>query len=121
MPYIEQSARRRMDSDQDPRDAGELNYAITQHLLNTSEDMLEMAVEHEVQRFLAFKRTKRDNRYSDYNDALGALDGARREYERRRGGDGKLVILEWVAKDLYATVIGPYEDIKIKQNGDIYL
>jgi hypothetical protein len=121
MPYIDPSARRWLDADGEPRDPGELNYAITQHLLNTSEDMLEMAVEHEVQRYLAFKRTKRDNRYSDFNDVLGALDAARREYERRRGGDGRLVILEWVAKDLYSSTIAPYEDIKIKQNGDIYL
>lgn len=37
--------------------------------------------------------------YQNYNDVIGALEGCKLELYRRR--------------------IGPYEDIKIKQNGDV--
>ena len=39
-------------------------------------------------------------RYQDYNDVLGALEGSKLE--------------------LYRRLIVPYEDTKIKENGDVY-
>lgn len=39
-------------------------------------------------------------KYQTLNDVIGALDGAKAEFQRR--------------------VVGPYEDKKIKQNGDVY-
>ena len=41
-----------------------------------------------------------DGRYSDYNDLMGVLECAKFELYRRR--------------------VGPYEDTKLKENGDVY-
>lgn len=43
---------------------------------------------------------KHGQSYSTYNDCLGALTGAQLEFYRR--------------------VVAPYEDKKIKENGDVY-
>lgn len=42
----------------------------------------------------------RTPRYADYNEAVGALESAKLE--------------------LYRRMVAPYEDEKIKQNGDVY-
>lgn len=42
----------------------------------------------------------REMRYQDLNDIIGALEGAKLEFYRR--------------------VVVPYEDTKIKENGDVY-
>ncbi len=39
-------------------------------------------------------------RYQDMNDVMGALTGALAEFQRR--------------------IVGPYEDIKARENGDVY-
>ena len=39
-------------------------------------------------------------KYATLNDVVGALDGAKAEFQRR--------------------VVAPYEDTKIKENGDVY-
>lgn len=77
MPYIERAEREKAWLA--PRNAGELNYAIT--------DLIQ------------FYLGSAPN-YQRYNDVLGALEGAKLELYRRR--------------------IAPYEDTKIKQNGDVY-
>jgi hypothetical protein len=43
---------------------------------------------------------KHGKSYQTFNDILGALEGAKQEFYRR--------------------VVAPYEDEKIKQNGDVY-
>jgi hypothetical protein len=60
--------------------AGELNYLITRLVLS----------------FLSQKNTS----YQNYNDAIGALEGAKLE--------------------LYRRSVSKYEDKKIKENGDVY-
>ena len=77
MPYIKGWQRERAETE--PQDAGELNYALTRMVLN----------------FLG-----PTPRYQDFNDALGALEGAKLELYRRR--------------------IAPYEDLKRRDNGDVY-
>ena len=44
---------------------------------------------------------KRGGRYQQINDVIGALEGAKMEFYRR--------------------VVAPYEDGKIKDNGDVYV
>lgn len=63
-----------------PTTPGELNFAITLIVLG----------------YVA----REGARYTSYNDALGALEGAKLELYRRR--------------------IAPYEDGKIAENGDVY-
>lgn len=82
MPYIPQGARPDVHptTDKDARNAGELNYQITV-LINRYININGM-------------------RYQAMNDVVGALDGAKVEFQRR--------------------VVGPYEDRKIEENGDAY-
>lgn len=42
----------------------------------------------------------KDKNYQHINDVVGALEGAKQEFYRR--------------------IVGPYEDKKIKENGDVY-
>ncbi len=84
MPYIKQEDRTRFEhwlrgaSLSPPKTAGELNYLITRlcHI------------------FLAT-----DAKYQDYNDVMGALEGAKLEFYRRH--------------------VAPYENKKIEENGDV--
>lgn len=80
MPYIKVENRKSIDLGAVPRNAGELNYAIT--------DL--------IRRYLSHQSTG----YQAFNDVLGALEGAKLE--------------------LYARKVRPYEDQKIKENGDVY-
>jgi len=80
MPYIKKERREELDLKFDPKTAGELNYVLTTQLLNYV--------------FL------NGESYQSYNDALGALEGAKLELYRRQ--------------------IAPYEDVKARENGDVY-
>lgn len=82
MPYIKGEYLRSelKHGDVSPRDCGELNYVIT-------EKLIEYVDRHGLS-------------YQTINDILGALDGASKEFYRR--------------------VAAPYEDEKIKLNGDVY-
>ena len=79
MPYIEDHDRERVIGD-GPNNCGELNFAITDLLLEYLE--------------------RKGLRYQTINDIIGALEGAKLEFTRR--------------------VTNPYEDKKIKENGDVY-
>jgi hypothetical protein len=63
-----------------PTTAGELNYLLTTELL----------------RYLSLKGLS----YQTINDIIGALEGAKSEFQRR--------------------VVGPYEDTKMEENGDLF-
>ena len=81
MPYLTSEVRTYVDT-HSPCSAGELNYAITQL----------------ISRYVA--RRKGNHSYSDLNDVLGTLEGAKLEFYRR--------------------VVVPYEDRKREANGDVY-
>jgi hypothetical protein len=78
IPYINAEDRERALIA--PETAGELNYAITMLVLD-------------------YVKTKQ-SRYQTFNDALGALEGAKLEFYRR--------------------VVSPYEEQKRFDNGDVY-
>jgi hypothetical protein len=84
MPYIKNQARLELDFDwrpgRDPLTAGELNFLITKLVI----------------RYVHVKGLN----YQTCNDIVGALDGAKAEFQRR--------------------VVAPYEDTKIAENGDVY-
>ena len=82
MPYIEKSRRKVLDGKLlNMSTAGDLNYCITQ----LCQTYLELTGE----------------RYTTYNDIIGALEGAKLELYRRK--------------------VALYEDKKITENGDVYL
>lgn len=76
MPYIAQARRH---ADLKPSNAGELNYAFT---------------------VLALEYWRERGNYQAINDIVGALEGAKAEFQRR--------------------VVADYENTKIAQNGDVY-
>lgn len=81
MPYIKQSDRDLLAQEfgWSPSTPGDLNYKIT----------------------LLIQRYWREGQsYQTINDIIGALEGAKAEFQRR--------------------VVAPYEDSKIKENGDVY-
>jgi hypothetical protein len=86
MPYIKASDKARFEALIEelytviPKTAGELNYLFTE--LSKS--------------YVSAKGLS----YQTINDVVGALDGAKVEFQRR--------------------VVGPYEDKKINENGDVY-
>lgn len=82
MPYIERIKRNLLlpNSQTTAMVPGELNYQITCLIVGF---MLERGIS-----------------YTTINDILGALEGAKLEFQRR--------------------VVGPYEDAKIRLNGDVY-
>lgn len=80
MPYITQDRRLAMGSGAVPDNAGELNYEFTM--------LARCYIQHHG---LSYQRI---------NDIIGALDGAKAEFQRR--------------------VVAPYEDSKIATNGDVY-
>ena len=57
---------------------------------------LNFAITMECNSFLA----NTDGRYQDYNDVIGALEACKLEFYRR--------------------AVAPYENVKIKENGDVY-
>lgn len=68
MPYITTEARNRLDSGSAPRNAGELNYAVTRLV-----DAYLAAAQSEAGRL----------RYSHLNEAIGVLECAKLELYRR--------------------------------------
>jgi hypothetical protein len=80
MPYISKIRRGLMDAGIQPTSAGELNYMFTK-----------LAADYIMENGLNYQRL---------NDVVGALDGAKAEFQRR--------------------VVAPYEDTKIRENGDVY-
>lgn len=81
MPYVDKEARARLsNADNRARTPGELNYAITELVINYIE--------------------LRPLNYATFNEVMGAMAAAQAEFYRR--------------------VITPYEDVKKKENGDVY-
>lgn len=80
MPYIDRDRRPYLEVlGVQPDTPGELNFVISD-IIKTYWD------EH--------------SNYQGINDIVGALEGAKAEFQRR--------------------IVGPYEDLKIEQNGDVY-
>jgi hypothetical protein len=81
VPYIKTDARvELLNGKRFPATAGELNYIFSK---------------------LAWEYFQKNRNYQGINDIVGALEGAKLEFNRR--------------------VVGPYEDLKIEENGDVYV
>lgn len=80
MPYIDSETREVLQLGSPAENAGELNFQITKLL---------------VQYLLTHGKS-----YQVMNDVVGALEGAKAEFQRR--------------------VVNPYENTKLSTNGDVY-
>src|SRR5262245_21668776 len=123
MPYIRQDAKDDLHFLQ-PRDVGELTYKFTlialseQHYSDKYNDLLYAAKQY---------KEGSEKRFQQHAEVLGAFRATFREIGRRLDccslatgviADGKWA-LETAEIDYYQQVIGPYEDTKIKTNGDV--
>lgn len=117
MPYVKQEDRKYLVDDPSiAEDPGPLNFCITTSIVN-----------HTFNEDQWFDRLKqyvyiKGKSYTVLNEIMGVLTCAWFELRRR---DYSLWIeydyrLKELAKRFYAEVIAPYENIKIKENGDVY-
>lgn len=118
MPYIVPIIRSDVrDGTLWPRNAGELNYLLTTLIID--ERLTHETIQEAVDRFLWAQETVN---YQAYNDVMGAVIGAGQEAHRRGVGNGWGIhhtLVGWL-EDWYDAVVGPYEDTKIAENGDVY-
>lgn len=120
MPYLNSAAKYELDHGVAPTSPGDLTYLITKALLgDPREASLHEALWAVVNRYL--DGLSGTPRFADYCVVLGAFDAAKREFRRRLGQhEGILWPVEEFVKEFYRTVVGPYEDTKIAENGDVY-
>lgn len=130
MPYLTDAHKHALDVGGVPETPGELTYLVTRALLgNPREASMAEALQAAVDRYLSGLAT--DPGYVNYCVIIGALTCAALEHERRLGTPGDpydvpddawnaLQDLAQFEQDFYRNVIGPYEDTKIAENGDVY-
>lgn len=123
MPYVKPERRAALvDAAAEPRNAGELNFCLTWHLVNSPDPrFLQNALWEEVWEYI----DAREISYDLFNTVIGALECCRLEFRRRVGVSTtsdltKEDAIRYVVNRLYRERVAPYEDIKINENGDVY-
>ncbi len=117
MPYIkDENGRRKELRDGDvAKSAGELNYQIFAYIKNSQyqgqNDFYIIQIIRYVEQFLG-----ETPNYQKYNDMVGCLNCCYKEVKRRLEHD-----IPYLLKiiEMYQPEINIYEDIKIKENGDV--
>lgn len=116
MPYIKQEDRERAVDH--PENAGELNFAIT--TLVVEEENLETFIA-KVEELVSDYVERKGVNHTVGNEVVGVFMCAAAEVERRGVNRVEhascLIILGF---NFYYNVLAPYEDQKIKENGDVY-
>lgn len=117
MPYIEKSARDEVFREGPDIDhPGDVNFQITLWLTQAGDPGLFRMRLSKLFNDMWDRRPK----YSTANMLYGATVLALREYRRRFGRDSDFALVAVdVLEDFYFNILGPYEDTKIEQNGDI--
>jgi hypothetical protein len=136
MPYIASEERERAKDA--PRTPGELNYAITLCFIKAyrgtvmlPQISLRMGVfRGDVARLIRYYWSEKVQNYTTINDIYGAIACSLLEFRRRADGQnfGPMELLRRsiaralsrVVDDFYAEVVVPYENTKIRENGDVY-
>jgi hypothetical protein len=122
MPYITQTARQVIADGGSVETGGELNYVFTKSIKEyLAGEIGYVALADEVigriEKFIIIHGKS----YTTFNTILGALEGAVMELDRRIGvSDDVHRIFDVVKKGFYLITVAPYEDQKIKENGDVY-
>jgi hypothetical protein len=126
MPYITARERIEIADGNDPLTAGQLTYLITVKGLEAGSSR------HDILTLLRRYVDEHGKCFQVFAEILGACTAARLECQRRRmehshRGQRRMEAaayrLEWAvrgaAEDFYTHVVGPYEDTKIAENGDL--
>lgn len=118
MPYISRREKELLDGGTAPQTCGHLTYLIYRAALDNNSLDLDEPVQAAVDRFLP-----EEPRFEDFAHVLGAVYAAALELTRRhpRGPLGTTAPygLYTFASKFYSEVVGPYEDKKIEENGDV--
>lgn len=121
MPYINAGAKNRLDIEGEVAEtAGELTYQMTQVILGPSDQVAER---RELRSLVSTYIQTRGERFATFAEILGALAATELEYYRRtkhQEFQRRLFTIEVVRADFYNTIVAPYEDRKIAENGDVY-
>jgi len=118
MPYIknENNRREELRNGVIALTAGELNFQIFSYIL----DIGTKKGFHRYNKLIVIKMVKNflgdQPNYQKYNDMVGCLTCCYKELKRRY--DAKINFLLNII-DMYDNQIADYEDIKIKENGDV--
>lgn len=119
-PYISQDDRAYLNFGCTPRTPGELNYRITRILLGDSNSLSVGQIQDEIIEYIGDRKAS----YTLYNEIIGAITCAGLEFERRftqhRKQSNATTILAMALQQFYDEFVVPYEDQKIKENGDVY-
>lgn len=109
--------------------AGDVNYLVTEECLDLLQEGTAAAGHawHQaVDDILDAYTEYHGDSYATYNAVIGALTCCSLEWQRRHHGstDGAVLtvaaMIDAKAREFYREVVAPYEDLKIKQNGDVY-
>lgn len=123
MPYLKWSRKMELDKGKLPKTPGDLTYLLSRELIKvtTPRRYPESADYH---KYITSYLGESPN-FASYAEVLGAIQATIFEFKRRKGllhywQQEEIHKLENVARALYIAEIGPYEDSKIAENGDIY-
>lgn len=112
MPYLTEDEKKLLDGGSIPQTCGHLTYLIFRTALDNYTldkfDLLQDAVD---------KYLPANPKFEDFAKVLGSIYAAALEMERRYFRTS-LALYDFAA-NFYKDVIGPYEDKKIEQNGDV--
>lgn len=120
MPYIPGNERNKLITNGEvAQTLGQLTYLLTHHCLNTPEPWLHLALRREAEDYLDVQDAVN---YSTLASIIGCFQCARLEFRRRRPDDYIVAddALADIMQDFYRQIVAPYEDNKIKENGDVF-
>lgn len=136
MPYINAQDKAQVEARGGVLDAGALTYLLTKAMLDSNPNIegdLAHKIGSQVGRYVDDHAVGGELRYTHYCTVMGALACTHREFVRRRMLDrqrkGKQPIpgdlqrisqLKEYINHYYARVVAPYEDRKIRENGDVF-
>lgn len=123
MPYVNTEARQRIMDGGRPYTPGELNFCITNYLANecatVEYDKAKAHVRLMVNRYIEDVHQDRLT-YAAINDVVGVMCCAAYEAVRRDAAEWIWDLLFDLADNWYIDNGGPYEDLAIARNGDVY-
>lgn len=125
MPYITPVERTQIDKGATPSGAGGLCYQLTKLALRGETAQETRYTARSMFERYAMSKSKDAGRtsWAHYAEVMGAVMGMAAEFKRRERLLGSAEQLQAIANELgsfYTQVIGPYEDTKITENGDVF-
>lgn len=125
MPYIKQTERNLLEENPTAiATPGQLNYMIVQAAKGYMQDFdLKRFKESVRTAVVAYKENYVDTDYQFANDVVGALNCAGLEIGRRLNNSTAFFLcaeLQDEGEEFYRIYVGPYEDKKIQENGDVF-